>query len=250
MRIWIWITSSPSSSSSFRAIEKIIECNYLLYTRQWGIVYRLKFSLFFTLHFTRTYGIWSWNRRWSLLNKTLKKRRKSFLFNNIWTFPKCFNIKNAFTSSSSSSLLNLVYFEWEKKRFEPRWIFKYQWSLKSYACFSKFCNIRLKSWNIFFKFFTVDAFHRVKRQSSDDSSKKSTTEDFERELCKEKEAGEWFRLIAGDGDNCRDVIQCTSSVSIHKKYKKKHSIFNNNDMCVRARVLYRRKNLFFMLISI
>ena len=35
---------------------------------------------------------------------------------------------------------------------------------------------------------------------------------FEKELCKAKEAGEWFRLQAGDGDNCRDVIQCTSSV--------------------------------------
>jgi hypothetical protein len=35
---------------------------------------------------------------------------------------------------------------------------------------------------------------------------------FEKELCKAKEAGEWFRLQAGEGDNCRDVIQCTSSV--------------------------------------
>ncbi|KZS21112.1 Uncharacterized protein APZ42_012228 [Daphnia magna] len=34
---------------------------------------------------------------------------------------------------------------------------------------------------------------------------------FEKELCKAKEAGEWFRLQAGEGDNCRDVIQCTSS---------------------------------------
>lgn len=32
---------------------------------------------------------------------------------------------------------------------------------------------------------------------------------FERELCKGK-GGEWFRLQAGD-DNCRDVIQCTTS---------------------------------------
>lgn len=37
---------------------------------------------------------------------------------------------------------------------------------------------------------------------------------FEKELCKAKEAGEWFRLQAGDGDNCRDVIQCTSSVRL------------------------------------
>ena len=36
---------------------------------------------------------------------------------------------------------------------------------------------------------------------------------FEKELCRGKEAGEWFRLQAGDGDNCRDVIQCTSAVS-------------------------------------
>ncbi|XP_055707047.1 chitin deacetylase 1 [Phlebotomus papatasi] len=49
---------------------------------------------------------------------------------------------------------------------------------------------------------------RVKRQS-DDSSKKE--ESFEQELCKDKDAGEWFRLVAGEGDNCRDVIQCTSS---------------------------------------
>ncbi|KAF7281270.1 chitin deacetylase-like protein serp [Rhynchophorus ferrugineus] len=34
---------------------------------------------------------------------------------------------------------------------------------------------------------------------------------FEAELCKDKDAGEWFRLVAGEGDNCRDVIQCTSS---------------------------------------
>lgn len=53
---------------------------------------------------------------------------------------------------------------------------------------------------------------RVKRQS-DDTTKKSE-ESFEKELCKDKEAGEWFRLVAGDGDNCRDVIQCTSSVSL------------------------------------
>lgn len=52
---------------------------------------------------------------------------------------------------------------------------------------------------------------RVKRQS-DDTTKK-TEESFEKELCKDKDAGEWFRLVAGDGDNCRDVIQCTSSVS-------------------------------------
>lgn len=51
---------------------------------------------------------------------------------------------------------------------------------------------------------------RVKRQE-DASNKKE--ESFETELCKDKDAGEWFRLVAGEGDNCRDVIQCTSSVS-------------------------------------
>lgn len=50
---------------------------------------------------------------------------------------------------------------------------------------------------------------RVKRQ--DEPAKKE--ESFETELCKDKDAGEWFRLVAGEGDNCRDVIQCTSSVS-------------------------------------
>ncbi|CAG5096380.1 Similar to CDA1: Chitin deacetylase 1 (Bombyx mori) [Cotesia congregata] len=47
---------------------------------------------------------------------------------------------------------------------------------------------------------------RVKRQ---EESKKD--ESFESEICKDKDAGEWFRLVAGEGDNCRDVIQCTSS---------------------------------------
>lgn len=37
------------------------------------------------------------------------------------------------------------------------------------------------------------------------------TEEYEKELCKEKEAAEWFRLVGGEGDSCRDVIQCTSS---------------------------------------
>ena len=52
---------------------------------------------------------------------------------------------------------------------------------------------------------------RVKRQ--DDKSDKKSEETFEQELCKDKEAGEWFRLVANDGDSCRDVIQCTTSVS-------------------------------------
>lgn len=50
---------------------------------------------------------------------------------------------------------------------------------------------------------------RVKRQ--DDKDKKE--ESYEQELCKDKDAGEWFRLVANEGDACRDVIQCTTSVS-------------------------------------
>jgi hypothetical protein len=61
--------------------------------------------------------------------------------------------------------------------------------------------------------FSVSAnVHRVKRQS--EKEEKKTEESFEKELCKDKDAGEWFRLVAGDSDNCRDVIQCTSSVSL------------------------------------
>lgn len=56
------------------------------------------------------------------------------------------------------------------------------------------------------------SFNIVEAQSSTtDDTKKDET--FEQEICKDKDAGEWFRLVAGDGDNCRDVIQCTSSVS-------------------------------------
>lgn len=51
---------------------------------------------------------------------------------------------------------------------------------------------------------------RVKRQEETSTKKEDS---FEAELCKDKDAGEWFRLVAGEGDNCRDVIQCTSSVS-------------------------------------
>lgn len=54
------------------------------------------------------------------------------------------------------------------------------------------------------------AEERVKRQATTEEPKKE--ESFEKELCKDKDAGEWFRLVAGEGDNCRDVIQCTSSV--------------------------------------
>jgi hypothetical protein len=47
--------------------------------------------------------------------------------------------------------------------------------------------------------------NRVKRQED------KKEDSFENEICKDKDAGEWFRLVAGEGDNCRDVIQCTSS---------------------------------------
>lgn len=53
---------------------------------------------------------------------------------------------------------------------------------------------------------------RVKRQAEGETTAKKE-DSFEAELCKDKDAGEWFRLVAGEGDNCRDVIQCTSSVS-------------------------------------
>ncbi|XP_015437009.1 PREDICTED: uncharacterized protein LOC107192308 [Dufourea novaeangliae] len=52
----------------------------------------------------------------------------------------------------------------------------------------------------------AEGLERVKRQ--EDAKKE---ESFESEICKDKDAGEWFRLVAGEGDNCRDVIQCTSS---------------------------------------
>jgi len=59
---------------------------------------------------------------------------------------------------------------------------------------------------------------RVKRQATTEEPKKE--ESFEKELCKDKDAGEWFRLVAGEGDNCRDVIQCTSSVGFIPSKKK------------------------------
>lgn len=48
--------------------------------------------------------------------------------------------------------------------------------------------------------------------AQDDAAPKKD-DSFEAELCKDRDAGEWFRLVSGEGDNCRDVIQCTSSVS-------------------------------------
>ena len=46
---------------------------------------------------------------------------------------------------------------------------------------------------------------RFKRQDLDEDA-------LEKQLCSDKGAGEWFRLETGE-DKCRDVIQCTSSVS-------------------------------------
>ena len=60
----------------------------------------------------------------------------------------------------------------------------------------------------FFLFFLF--FFLPLANAQDDKDKKEET--YEQELCKNKDAGEWFRLVAGEGDNCRDVIQCTTSV--------------------------------------
>lgn len=59
--------------------------------------------------------------------------------------------------------------------------------------------------DLFFLFFLLPLAN-----AQDDKDKKE--ESYEQELCKNKDAGEWFRLVAGEGDNCRDVIQCTTSV--------------------------------------
>ena len=50
----------------------------------------------------------------------------------------------------------------------------------------------------------------MKRQSDD--KKEKSSEEYQQELCKDKDAGEWFRLVAKEDDGCRDVIQCTTSV--------------------------------------
>ena len=44
------------------------------------------------------------------------------------------------------------------------------------------------------------------------SGQETDEEELERQLCEGKGAGEWFRLETGS-DKCRDVIQCTASVS-------------------------------------
>ena len=63
--------------------------------------------------------------------------------------------------------------------------------------------MKLKS---FFCLFSVSLDnYRIKREDLDE-------EDLEKQLCLDKGAGEWFRLETGE-DKCRDVIQCTASVS-------------------------------------
>lgn len=87
---------------------------------------------------------------------------------------------------------------------------------------------------IFIYFYFITAYGiRTKRQSEETATKKD--ESFEQELCKGKDAGEWFRLVAGEGDNCRDVIQCTSSVSslsIISILKEKNNRFTELRTCV------------------
>lgn len=79
--------------------------------------------------------------------------------------------------------------------------------------FNSWINIRwainqINDFQFFVCIFPANAL-RVKRQ--DEPNKKE--ESYEQELCKDKDAGEWFRLVANEGDACRDVIQCTTSVS-------------------------------------
>ena len=59
--------------------------------------------------------------------------------------------------------------------------------------------------------------YRVKRQEAEDE------EELERALCKDKGAGEWFRLEQGE-DKCRDVIQCTASVSFSQFIQSRSNI--------------------------
>jgi hypothetical protein len=77
--------------------------------------------------------------------------------------------------------------------------------------YGTFCTRSIQQLLYFFSLLSTASALRVKRQ---DSTTAKTEESFEKELCKDKDAGEWFRLVAGDGDACRDVIQCTSSVSL------------------------------------
>ncbi len=58
--------------------------------------------------------------------------------------------------------------------------------------------------------------HRIKRQQQQQQQDgdKNKKEDYETEICKDRDAGEWFRISPKEDDSCRDVIQCTSSVRI------------------------------------
>ena len=69
---------------------------------------------------------------------------------------------------------------------------------------------------IFFFLFRIaevplEKLERFKRQDLDEDA-------LEKQLCSDKGAGEWFRLETGE-DKCRDVIQCTSSVSYEYIFK-------------------------------
>ena len=81
-----------------------------------------------------------------------------------------------------------------------------------YFCYRNFQAVYIFCNNEFKFYFQVDAFsgYRVKRQDSDDEE-----EDTQKKICEEAgaEAGEWFRLQAGE-DKCRDVVSCTASVRI------------------------------------
>ncbi len=50
--------------------------------------------------------------------------------------------------------------------------------------------------------------------------KREDDEELEKQLCADKSAGEWFRLETGD-DKCRDVIQCTVSVTMNNYFMTK-----------------------------
>lgn len=98
--------------------------------------------------------------------------------------------------------------------FAPRTLLSFHWAHNINDIRQKF-NLDKKLWLKIFSAIVSNAFFaahalRVKRQES--TTARNDAESFEKELCKDKDAGEWFRLVAGDGDACRDVIQCTSSV--------------------------------------
>lgn len=105
----------------------------------------------------------------------------------------------------------LSYFYWANLNKFSTFFLVLGWTLPSLvqSWLNSFCLFSLSIYYFFFSL-SVNAT-RVKRQDKD--GEKKTEESFEQELCKDKDAGEWFRLVANDGDSCRDVIQCTTSVS-------------------------------------